>query len=854
MAKKWILPSLAAVAVAVGIVACGGGTSTPQTGGSGGGGGGVGSIPDPTLSGVTAIGAPLSGATVTLVDSKGLSFTTTADADGKYTFPKADIAAATPPFLITASVNLGDSQISHYTIVTSKSEGGWANVTPLTTAVAALASPTTIPSAMTKEQLAAILPSEVTSATAKVKAVIQPLSSALNIPSTFDPATDSTFVANRTGADLLLDHIGVTVRTTGVSVSNKMAVTTENAAATSSVSVPKTGTASGQLPADNTSTVGFDALAAKFQKCFKVAAADRLTNETASSATLHADCTGIAAGDYLHNGMPFLNRWANALNSTTMDNATFSGPVVRLRVKQGGSGVREKIAVNFNFKDSSGTGYTRPEVIEKQTDGSWLLVGNQRTFNFFSESALTYFDDVSTLAFNNTNTSRVDSGLRLSVDPRAYISSTGGVTYAALDMTSPTGFKESTAGKFITLAASVPTGSKAVGCVIVKGPGALVGQQWQGFHPNGILMKRADASSMQDYLAIDSVVKDAARTAINTATTAAAGNFLAGQTVSFSYGGTTVSNICTYNFGNRAGTSTNLTDTVNPTVWETTQSSNTYVVDLQALGARNNVLTGLTNDASIAGRNIAWNTGPRYARQSPPSADLAKTFDNNPNITFEVFDTEGKLRAVVESRYLGELPPAEMAKVYFDAKRVSKFDSATLKRYLSFADATSTVTATQSTMTANWTTSADAWGADRIMVYSEVLRAETGTGIANVTGSKVSSLWTSDNTTATELNAIPGTNFYWWNSGFAKPTGTTTCSGSSLISTTGVNVGRSTISLPGSAIESPYYGSDQLNSACIAATGSTTTKAYLYRELGTRTYTDSNVRLFAYTANKVLRN
>jgi len=525
-------------------------------------------------------------------------------------------------------------------------------------------------------------------------------------------------------------------------------------------------------------------------------------------------------------------------------------------VREASTGVRERISVNFNFKDSLGAGYTRPETIEKQTDGSWLLVGNKRVFNFSSEAALTYFDDVSTLAFNNTNISRVDSGLRLSVDPRAYIDSTGGVTNAALDMSSSSGFKESPAGKFVTLASSVPVGSKAVGCVVVKGPGAMVGQQWQGFHPNGILLKRADASSMQDYMAIDSIVTDGGRTAINTATTAAAGNFGAGQAVSFSYNSATVSNICTHNFGNRAGTSTNLTDTVNTTAWETNQSSSTYVVETQALGARKNVLTGVASDATIAGRNVAWNTGPRYARDSTPSAALAKTFDNNPSLTFEVFDTDGKLRAVVVSRYLGELPPAEMAKVYFDANRVSKFDSATLKRYLSFADATSTVSANQTTLSANWTTSADAWGADRIMVYSEVLRAETGTGIANVTTSptKVSSLWTSDNATATELNAIAGTNFYWWNSGFAKPTGTTSCTGSSLISTTGVNVGRSTNSLSSSTIDSPYYGSDQLNSACIAATGSTTTKAYLYRELGTRTYTDSNVRLFAYTANKVLRN
>jgi hypothetical protein len=50
-----------------------------------------------------------------------------------------------------------------------------------------------------------------------------------------------------------------------------------------------------------------------------------------------------------------------------------------------------------------------------------------------------------------------------------------------------------------------------------------------------------------------------------------------------------------------------------------------------------------------------------------------------------------------------------------------------------------------------------------------------------------------------------------------------------------------------------FFGTDQLASACILATGSTTTKAYLYRELGTRTYTDTNTRLYYYVANKALR-
>lgn len=866
MEKKWILPSLAAVAVAVGIVACGGGGGTPQTGGSSGGSVGVGT--DPSLSGVAAIGAPLSGATITLVDSKGLSFTTTADADGKYTFAKADIAAATPPFLIIATATLGDAQISHYAVVMSKQADGWANVTPLTSAVAALASPTTIPSSMTKEQLAAITAQNVTDAAANVKYVIAPLSNALNLPANFDPQADKSFVANRTGADLLLDHLGVTIRSGAVTIANKMTVTSDSAGATAAVTISKGAASTATITADKTDTSGLDALAKKLETCFKVAASSRLTAKQVNTATLAADCQSAVDINYLHNGQPFINRWATALNSTDMDGATFSAPVVRLRVQAAGSGARERIAVNFNFKDKNLIGYTRPEVIEKQDNGSWILVGNKRAFNFYAEAALTYYDDVSNLAYNNTNFSRVDSGLRLSLDPRAAITSDGSVIYAALDMTQFGGTKDTVAngGAFTTLAGGLGPNAKAVGCVVVKGPGALVGSKWQGFHPNGVLLKRADASKLQDYMAIDAVVPTAARTAIDAATTAANGNFGAGKPIQFSYNGANISsetapssassNFCTVSFGNRAGTSTTLTDAVNATVWESTQSSSTYVVELAALGARKNVLTGAANDSTIAGRDAAWNTGPRYAR-SAPSTEIAKAFDNNPVITFEVFDTDGRLRAVVSSRYLGDVPPANMAKEYFDANRVSKFDSTTLKRYLSFADGTTTVAANQSKVTAQWTTSADAWGADRIMMYSEIQRAEVGSGtggtngIANVTG-KVNGLWASDTDLATSLTAIPGNNFYWWNTGYAKDVGTTACTGNFLISTTGVNVQRKTTSLTDSTIDGAYYGLEQASTACIAVSGASI-KAYVSRELGTRTYTETNVRLYAYTANKAMR-
>ena len=838
MKKQIYFYSLLTASLLTMLVSCGGGGGTPATT----------TAADTTLSftGVAAVGAPMANATITVRDSVGATFTATADALGAYSFTNI---AAKAPLQLQASATMGETDVTHYALVPTLDANKRANITPLTTAVASLVSSTDTPAAMAASAIAAMSASDISKATANVNTVIAPMLAALGLPSSYNPMT-SALTANGQGADLMLDHLKVTVRSSGVTIANKMAVTaaTEDSTSASGSSLSKTlSTVPAALTsATITTTDGFDALAAKFQACFAVSATARLTNKTTTSATLHTACQGIASSSYLHNGYPFINRWAKALNSSTMNGATFARPVVRLRVQA----APEQIAVNFSFKDNTGAGYSTPELIEKQADNTWLLVGNQRNFDFFPEASLIYQDDVSTLSYNNTNISRIESGIRLSLDPRFAFSSTGTVSFTAADMKSTS--YGSSSSTFKALAATIPGTSRMVGCVVVKGPGAwnTARTKWSGFHPNGILMKRPDASTRQDYMAIDSTVRDEARTAINAITIPASGNLGAGQAVSFTTGGTTYTNICTNNLGgNRAGTSTTLTDTTNVTQWESLQSNNNYAVELIALGARTNVLTGTANDSTIVGRNVAWNTGARYAREAP-SAGLAAVFDNNPRISFEVFDTDGKLRAVFSARYIGELPPAQMAKTYIDNKMVSTIDRATLSNYLDFAANTAHSKSTATTFTGTWTTPSGAFGADRINLYSEVYRSETGTGLANITGSKVNGLWASDSELATELNAVTGTNFYWWNSGFAKPTG---CSGSALIGNTGVGVSRQTLALTASPLDANIYGSDQLASACIAASGSTTTKAHVYREIGTRTYTDTNVRLWYFVTNRALR-
>jgi hypothetical protein len=194
------------------------------------------------------------------------------------------------------------------------------------------------------------------------------------------------------------------------------------------------------------------------------------------------------------------------------------------------------------------------------------------------------------------------------------------------------------------------------------------------------------------------------------------------------------------------------------------------------------------------------------------------------------------------------MPPAQMAKAYIDNNMVSKMDRATLARHLDFAANADSTKSTATSFTGTWSTPSGAFGADRINLYSEVYRSQPGTGIANETG-KVSGLWTFDADLAANLNAITGTNFYWWNGSFAKPTGTLTCSGNVLINTTGIGVSRQTKSLSGTAFDGTYFGTDQLASACITPG----TTALVYREIGTRTYTDTNVQLYYYVANRAQR-
>lgn len=197
----------------ISVVACGGGGG----GGSSGlpfglAGPGNSSTPNssastsPTLSGTAATGAAFGGATVTVQDQSGATVCTT-QTDGQGTYHCALSAATKAPLVITA---VRDDQSLYSTVA---SNGGTANITPLTTVIVSRLSPDGRPAnlaAAIQANAGTVTDARLQQQTAALVAALQPVLDALG-QATFDPITGQ-FSADGTGHDKVLDALLVSVR------------------------------------------------------------------------------------------------------------------------------------------------------------------------------------------------------------------------------------------------------------------------------------------------------------------------------------------------------------------------------------------------------------------------------------------------------------------------------------------------------------------------------------------------------------------------------------------------------------------------------------------------------------------
>ncbi|MCV2349190.1 hypothetical protein [Paucibacter sp. Y2R2-4] len=202
--------------------ACGGGG-----GGSGGTDAGSGTTGtaivftnSPTLSGVAAVAAPLTGAQIKVIDGTGTSVgsATTLASDGSYSLTLSSKSLTAPLFVQVRGVDAaGAPQVLHSAVpvMSAASAAMVANVTPLSDAIVALSmggDPKPVFSAA--DQNKAVIAQVATAASAAgefVKTLVKTQLTDLKItdPKTLDLLGDPAFVANKGAQDLLLESLRV---------------------------------------------------------------------------------------------------------------------------------------------------------------------------------------------------------------------------------------------------------------------------------------------------------------------------------------------------------------------------------------------------------------------------------------------------------------------------------------------------------------------------------------------------------------------------------------------------------------------------------------------------------------------
>ncbi|MFT3859593.1 MAG: hypothetical protein QM742_19510 [Aquabacterium sp.] len=146
---RWpAMACLWALVCALGLVlsGCGGGGNSANTSSSGGSSGGTAnlSVGTATLSGVAAVGSPLVGARITVLDALGVAqgSTTTAITDGSYQLTLSTSSRTLPLFVQAVGTDLQGLPVVVHTVVQSLTTGGSTSnivhINPLTNAIVAI--------------------------------------------------------------------------------------------------------------------------------------------------------------------------------------------------------------------------------------------------------------------------------------------------------------------------------------------------------------------------------------------------------------------------------------------------------------------------------------------------------------------------------------------------------------------------------------------------------------------------------------------------------------------------------------------------------------------------------------------
>lgn len=360
-----------------------------------------------SLQGTAAVGSPLAGANITVIDSKGATATATADASGNYT---VSVTGMTAPFVILASdpQGIASTQVSVLAALTSGSSTSIVNVTTLTTAISALLTSSGNPSdlASNSSALAAVTPASVAAAVANLKVALSAILTANGVSAaSFDPI-GAPFTANHTGVDGVIDSIQV--------VNDPSGGVDLISTADPSTSVPLHSGASPSttLPAPPALGDYLTSVASALSQCL--------------AGTSSACSTAIDA-NYLENGFA---SFTSAHPAIATSGATVFPPHTLEFFKRDGT---QEALIEVPYLLPSGAFGSMVTTVQKLSDGSWDIIGNQQPFNVSISSFLErrQFLDPSEVQFG-----RYESGLVISV-PAGAANTPNPTNLASVGVTGP---------------------------------------------------------------------------------------------------------------------------------------------------------------------------------------------------------------------------------------------------------------------------------------------------------------------------------------------------------------------------------------------------------------------------------
>ncbi|KVN17518.1 MULTISPECIES: hypothetical protein [unclassified Burkholderia] len=345
------------------LAACGGGGGSSSAAPTGTGGQSTAAAT--SMTGTVAIGTGMTGAIVTVTDAGGKSVTATSGANGNY---NVSLSRLTAPLLITAADPSGVSG-TLYSVLSSASTAAGApviaNVTPLTTAVAALMTQSGNPADLTGNA-SAITSSAITAAETTLDTAIAPILSANSVPASFDPI-GTTFTPNQTGADAVIDSVAVTPSASGFGLQ------------ITSLANPNTAI---QL---NSSTSVSTALAAPAQAANYLANLQASLSACASDVqggatdTSDSNCTSAIDANYLNNGIG-TGVAGFAKRHTLFTKGTVLTGIKTVAFVPAGTlaGINNPTAlVYLLMTDPDGTPDFGMDYVQQLPNGQWDIIGNQ---------------------------------------------------------------------------------------------------------------------------------------------------------------------------------------------------------------------------------------------------------------------------------------------------------------------------------------------------------------------------------------------------------------------------------------------------------------------------------------------